>query len=894
MDLLILHLVLIVWLSVGASSRWTDHPSDRMLAAGGLGWANLVITAWVLSPFGRLNDPSWFLAVSIGLALLTALAAWCFPSPPASGSESPSAHYGLTLAAILTVAPVALAIALAAVSYFPADPAALGRSLPCTLAQLDAGSLLRFPAHATGELLFPFNYGLLQAWVLVFQSSLQPLSYINPIAWLSAGFAVHRLALTAGSTANAALVAGWCALMTTPVLAQATSTGPILVTGVALVAAASFALDWVKRARRSSAAFAGLLAGLAGGTSPGALLLILGLIAFGLTRRPRRPAAADWKVVLPGLALGVLPSLLVLASLLADDRANAWQQAFDAMPPSASQLGAALLVPLSRTPEPLLAPTESTVGLGWAGLLCIAALAHGLVRIRLRESPFGWLGLLSAAWLMACIVASFRLEIGSDALVPALLLAAAGVAHLVDRLVRRPRTWILCGACLILGALWSAQLYLRHNAYRPLAPLLDATLAERQFSLLPPLLEQRLRDESLLHFTNRDDERLLKALSGRPERSRKDAANGGRDAVYTVISRVPADPDCGGGTGTGDNTPAYALIACPGKVTAGVEYLGQVSLGAMRRDYFGLLPQAAAGSARSNVAAAILVTAWPVPSTVQTSQVRLEVTGLLATDALHLEIAAEQPDGRRELLAVFPAQASRTVSRPGWAHRLGWRLVNPSDGRVVDTGHLDGPSNLAEPSQSRLAPDPAVGFELVAKASQPAVSRTGLSPAEGPFPQWNLPLICWARDESVTLSFKVAPGVSTLRLSFSARLYMRRRAALEVIGNGAPIGRFEFDDPVTWQEPTVTFRAVPGTNVIELRDVPLPPEPDWADYLERYPDVKRHIERMRQPPQVGAREHYELSGRSEGRTLQMVQPARPAAGSYYYLFRRLRVEGLTP
>jgi hypothetical protein len=146
----------------------------------------------------------------------------------------------------------------------------------------------------------------------------------------------------------------------------------------------------------------------------------------------------------------------------------------------------------------------------------------------------------------------------------------------------------------------------------------------------------------------------------------------------------------------------------------------------------------------------------------------------------------------------------------------------------------------------------------------------------------------------VILRIPADPLTSALRFSFSARLYARRRSVLEIVCNGVPVQRVEFNDPVAWQEKHFELPARAGENLIELRDVPLPPEPDWAAYLERYPDVKRYVEMLRQPPYEGAREHYEHSGKAEGRIMTYVQPPHPAAGTYYYMFRSLRVEEIKP
>ena len=63
------------------------------------------------------------------------------------------------------------------------------------------------------------------------------------------------------------------------------------------------------------------------------------------------------------------------------------------------------------------------------------------------------------------------------------------------------------------------------------------------------------------------------------------------------------------------------------------------------------------------------------------------------------------------------------------------------------------------------------------------------------------------------------------------------------------------------------------------------------EYLERYPDVRQHVLAQNQPLEDGAREHYELSGRAEGRTIKLVDPPAQDTYSYYFMFRSIQLEG---
>ena len=68
-------------------------------------------------------------------------------------------------------------------------------------------------------------------------------------------------------------------------------------------------------------------------------------------------------------------------------------------------------------------------------------------------------------------------------------------------------------------------------------------------------------------------------------------------------------------------------------------------------------------------------------------------------------------------------------------------------------------------------------------------------------------------------------------------------------------------------------------------------EPDWLDYLERYPDVKNFVLSQKVPLEQGGREHWESFGRKETRTLDVKHEPVTVPDSLYYVFRSLRVEG---
>jgi hypothetical protein len=198
-----------------------------------------------------------------------------------------------------------------------------------------------------------------------------------------------------------------------------------------------------------------------------------------------------------------------------------------------------------------------------------------------------------------------------------------------------------------------------------------------------------------------------------------------------------------------------------------------------------------------------------------------------------------------------------------------------------------------EPASFNRGPAPGRVFtaDLLAPDATLEVAPGELAPATGPLPGLNLPRLRGALRPVVRLRVPPQPDVKLLRLSFSARLHQRNRAGLAVTVNGQPMRQFRLGGATTWLDEVVEFVPQAGENVIELRDVPLRHEPDWMEYLERYPDVRRNLVSLNIPLEAGAEAHYEAAGRQEGRTVRQLDTLPPETDAYYFLFRQLRVEG---
>ncbi len=182
--------------------------------------------------------------------------------------------------------------------------------------------------------------------------------------------------------------------------------------------------------------------------------------------------------------------------------------------------------------------------------------------------------------------------------------------------------------------------------------------------------------------------------------------------------------------------------------------------------------------------------------------------------------------------------------------------------------------------------------DLILAAEAGPVATEGLRPAEGPYPLRNLPRFRSVRQPSMRLIFPAQSGVGHLHIRYSFGLLQRDKTEIEVLFNGRKVKQSRLSHQLGWIDETLDLIALPGENVLEFVDIPIQQELDWRGYLERYPDVMLYLASNNIPLEEGALEHYELSGRPEGRIMLTRKPPPPIRGAYHFVFRLLQVEGL--
>jgi hypothetical protein len=220
-------------------------------------------------------------------------------------------------------------------------------------------------------------------------------------------------------------------------------------------------------------------------------------------------------------------------------------------------------------------------------------------------------------------------------------------------------------------------------------------------------------------------------------------------------------------------------------------------------------------------------------------------------------------------------------------------VAGGSAGILVPDLHWSGPPPSTKAAAPSAADDQHVYLQdfMLSEERGPVLAQ-GLRPAEGPFPLRNLSRFRSVRQTSARLVIPARPGVNRLRIRFSVGVLQRDKTEVEVRFNGQSVRHCQLTRRAGWVDDTLELTADPGENVIEFADVPHQEEPDWRGYLDRYPDVMLYLARANLPFEEGALEHYELSGRAEGRIMKRREIPAPGRGAYFFVFRELQVEGL--
>ncbi|MDP2136957.1 MAG: hypothetical protein Q8J74_03805, partial [Candidatus Didemnitutus sp.] len=943
MVLLLAHTICLLGASGLAAGRVVRPGIERILATLLLAWGNIVVTSLLLASLSRLGEPAWFFRTSVLLAIFTWLVLRRLRLEPVQ-AETPKPHEQfnpwLLGAFVLTLIPLVWASLRIAGTYVPNNYDSLTYHLPRTMFYLGQDSLAHFATGNPRQIFFPFNYNLLQLCALIYSPPLQFLNFINLTAWAGAGLAVYRLARQGACSVNSALIATWLALTSTQILAQATATTNDLPTAAGLLGALVFALRWrLTRLTRDA-----LLGGLAAGLTAGSKLTIVffgpvaGLILLTLAWQHWR--RGDVRGFFTGIKAWLLPGLLAFALASPFALINLWEKGewinktYDftlnrpfslgcVVQTSEAYLVQLFLEPLHRftfdlqftsmlntwgqrtifpnwneafafSPLYLFPPdlNEDHVWFGFTGPLVFLGAIYCLVRFRRVSTPLVWLAALGLGWLATYFLLNKWSLYNQRYFVLAILVMSPCLGAAIEAgAARFPRSTRFLLTTLAATTVWLAGIYLFSNSSRPYAPLWAGTPVPQALPTLPPVMVQRVTDQPRVNVISTDGNERIFLLMALGRNQRFTSFDQTDPSAYNVYShwgfpRKVAYSNI-------EQLSSYTIVEFPDKATAGVEFLGTIGQGQPALDYYGLVPQAdqtPAGQSDRNVLVEFHY-APRAPDRYRSLQIK--VRGLNLPDHARLIVGVDYDDQTSEELATFSETGEAIASVTRSFRRFTLQIRDAGDGRSL--GATDLPYLFRDqPPEVETPHDPLLLFssELVASRPGSAIATEGLASPEGPYPQWNLPMIRWVKTPVLRLEIPAGLQQGLLELQFELCLHARESADIDVVFNGEIAKSYRWEGSTRWLIQKLTLKPQPGVNVIEFRNVVPGTKPDWLDYLARYPDVKAYLDTEGIPHEQGAQEHYNQFGKREGRVLHLQRRTAsiPEPHQLYYLFRSLKVD----
>jgi len=272
MIIFLIHLFLISFVSYKITQRFLPDVLERVLAAFILVWANLVVTALLLSCFILLGNRYFYFSLSVLMTLVGYGIVYKknpYPSIEWKSIIRQFFQYSYSLWDIFLFLTFLFFICVnivIAFSFRPNGWDSLAYHLPRIYFYLGQGHLGHFTTGDFRMIFFPFNYELLQLLCVTYGQPDWLLNYTNLFCWIFAGIALFVICRRIGLKTGTALLSSWIGLTATLVLAYATITYNDLPTAVPLLIGVVFALRWFDDQHWKNVVFAGIAFGLSAGS----------------------------------------------------------------------------------------------------------------------------------------------------------------------------------------------------------------------------------------------------------------------------------------------------------------------------------------------------------------------------------------------------------------------------------------------------------------------------------------------------------------------------------------------------------------------------------------------------------------------------------------------------
>jgi hypothetical protein len=297
------HIAALAFMTLAALRSSALDWITRLNAAIVVGWANLVLTALILSPLSALGRPLAFAAVSTGLAILSApllarsgLRPLAPTALPSILDDRPRLARLLLWFFLATGALILLGNLIIALAYLPNNPDTVTYRLSRIYWYRDAGSLAHFGSGIDPRAIFyPFNGTLLQLPIALYHWTNRLFSLVPFAAWCVVGLTTFRIARDLGASRTVAVGTAWLACLTPGVMVQATSTNDEILAAFVLLIGVHFAVRFYRGRAAADLCLALVAAALSIGTKLHAVFYWafavagFGWLAWRLARGERWP-----------------------------------------------------------------------------------------------------------------------------------------------------------------------------------------------------------------------------------------------------------------------------------------------------------------------------------------------------------------------------------------------------------------------------------------------------------------------------------------------------------------------------------------------------------------------------------------------------------------------------